>query len=216
MLVASSRVGIRFAALASAGCAVVLGLVLAGSALAQESPAPTTQIAGAVLAAPEAQQAGAGVLGYDEKGAVTLLRAGTNELLCLADDPVKEGFQVACYHRALEPFMARGRALKAEGIESGLERTTKRWQEVEVGELTMPAQPTTLHLLQGESFDPATAKVDTPYRRWVVYTPYATAETSGLPTTPTEGAPWLMMPGTPSAHIMISPPRPAKQDGGGS
>lgn len=191
-------------------------LVPTAGALAQDAPPAADQIAGAVQAAPEPQQAGAGVLGFDESGAIVLLRAGTNELLCLADDPTQEGFQVACYHRALEPFMARGRALKAEGVESGLERVTKRWEEVKAGELAMPEQPTTLHILQGDAFDPATATVDAPYRRWVIYTPYATAETSGLPTTPTENAPWLMMPGTPSAHIMISPPRPVKEDGDGS
>jgi hypothetical protein len=46
------------------------------------------------------------------------------------------------------------------------------------------------------------------YTRWVIYTPGATAETTGLPLTPGPGAPWLMFPGTPGAHIMISPARP--------
>ena len=39
----------------------------------------------------------------------------TNKLICISDDPVKEGFNCVCYHKDLEPFMARGRALKAEG-----------------------------------------------------------------------------------------------------
>jgi len=42
----------------------------------------------------------------------------------------------------------------------------------------------------------------------VVYVPYATAATTGLPTRPAPGVPWLMDPGTAGAHIMISPPRP--------
>jgi hypothetical protein len=40
----------------------------------------------------------------------------------------------------------------------------------------------------------------------VVYVPYATPESTGLSTTPGT-APWLMYPGTPGAHIMISPPK---------
>lgn len=178
------------------------------SSAAAEPPPAAEQIAGAVLAAPEAQRGGAGVLGYDAEGNLSLLRTGTNELLCLADDPAQEGFQAACYHRALEPFMARGRALRAEGVTSGLERTARRWKEIEAGELSMPEQPTTLHLVQGDAFDPSSGEITNPYRRWVVYVPYATAESTGLPTAAAPGVPWLMMPGTPSAHIMISPPRP--------
>lgn len=33
----------------------------------------------------------------------------------MADDPNEDGFSAACYHRDLDPFMARGRALKADG-----------------------------------------------------------------------------------------------------
>jgi len=57
-------------------------------------------------------------------------------------------------------------------------------------------------------FDVATGMVTDSYTRWVIYTPGATPESTGLPTTPGPGAPWLMFPGTPGAHIMISPARP--------
>ena len=44
----------------------------------------------------------------------------------------------------------------------------------------------------------------------MIYVPFATAETTGLPVKPIPGgAPWLMNPGTGGAHIMINPPRPA-------
>jgi hypothetical protein len=46
------------------------------------------------------------------------------------------------------------------------------------------------------------------YLRWVIYVPFATAETTGLSTKPVENGPWLMDPGTPGAHIMITPTRP--------
>jgi hypothetical protein len=38
----------------------------------------------------------------------------------------------------------------------------------------------------------------------VVYVPGATAESSGLSPVPTKTGPWIMYPGTPKAHIMIS------------
>jgi hypothetical protein len=41
----------------------------------------------------------------------------------------------------------------------------------------------------------------------VIYIPYATAESTGLPAKPgSPGMPWIMNPGTARAHIMIDPP----------
>jgi hypothetical protein len=51
------------------------------------------------------------------------------------------------------------------------------------------------------------------YTRYVVYIPYATPETTGIPLAPlSAGGPWLMDPGTHRAHIMIDPPRSAVGD----
>ena len=170
---------------------------------------PASQIAAAVQAAPEDRRAGATVLGYDAAGALTTLRAGANDIVCLADDPKEAAFSVACYHKDLEPFMARGRELLANGIKSK-EREEVRWKEIESGAIKMPREPRTLHVLSGSGFDPATGTIADAYLRWVIYTPFATPETTGLPIRPVPGGPWLMFPGTPTAHIMISPPRPPK------
>src|SRR5688500_13898844 len=88
---------------------------VASIAGAAEIPSPEWQIKTAVLAAPKADREAATVLGYDASGAVVTLRQGTNSFICLADDPKGRGFSVACYHKDLEPFMARGRALAAQG-----------------------------------------------------------------------------------------------------
>ena len=93
---------------------VVAGvLMFVSPAFAQEAPPPAAQIAGAVLAAPEDKRAGAKVLGWDGGAKMVTLREGTNELICLADNPKIDGFNVACYHKDLDPFMARGRELTA-------------------------------------------------------------------------------------------------------
>jgi hypothetical protein len=164
------------------------------------------QIAGAVLAAPEEMRAGATVLGFNENYEVITLRKGTNELVCLASDPRRNNFNVACYHRDLDPFMARGRELTAQGV-TGQQRHDIRYKEIEERKLTIPKEPTTLYVLTGSSFDPASGNVEKSYLRWVVYIPYATEESTGMSAKPATGSPWLMFPGTPGAHIMMSPPR---------
>jgi hypothetical protein len=170
---------------------------------------PDKQIAAAVQAAPEELRAEATVLGYDQQGVLVPLRKGANELVCLADDPRDQSFSVACYHKDLEPFMARGRELRAKGI-TGKERDQTRWKEIEAGTLFMSREPRTLYVLSGKGFDASAGMVIDPYRRWVIYCPFATAASTGLSTMPVPGGPWLMFPGEAGAHIMISPPRDEK------
>lgn len=181
-------------------------LAISWVAAAADVPPAEVQIAGAVLAAPAELRDGAAVLGYDAHGGRVWLREGKNEMVCLASDPSKTAFNVACYHKDLEPFMARGRELLAQGV-TGAKRNQVRFQEVQDGKLPMPKEPRTLYVLTGSSFDSATGKVQDPYLRWVIYVPFATAESTGLSTKPVEGGPWLMSAGTAGAHIMISPPR---------
>jgi hypothetical protein len=188
--------------------AVLLLISFTPALLRGQAQSAAVQIEGAVQAAPEALRSGAAVLGFDESGSRAWVRAGNNNLVCLADDPSDDQFSVACYHRSLEPYMARGRELFAEGV-TGAERDRIRWEEAESGTLEMPDAPATLYVLTGSGFDPASEHVSEAYLRFVVYTPWATVESTGLPDRPAEpGAPWLMFPGTPGAHIMISPPPP--------
>jgi hypothetical protein len=184
--------------------AVCLGLLAPYVCLAAD-PAPTAdQIASAILAAPKERREQATVLGYDAKGDVVTLRKGSNDMVCLADDPADKAFSVACYHKDLEPFMARGRELAKQY--KGKERHEERWKEVDQGKVKMPREARMLYVLTGSGFDPAKGEVTAAYLRWVVYVPYATPESTGLSTTAGPG-PWLMYPGTAGAHIMISPPK---------
>jgi hypothetical protein len=173
---------------------------------AQTNVPAEEQIASAILAAPEERRAGVAVLGYDAQGKVVTLRKGNNDLICLADKPGDTRFSVACYHKDLEPFMARGRELEAQGV-TGNDRNEKyRWKEIKEGKLSMPREPRMLYVLTGKGYDAASGKVINASLRWVVYCPFATAESTGLSAKPKRGEPWLMDAGTPSAHIMISPP----------
>ena len=188
---------------------VMLGVCTIDASAQTHIPPAKHQISAAVLAAPEDARPGVAVLGYDRYGKLVTLREGTNALICLADDPAKEGFSVACYHKSLEPFMARGRHLRAEG-KAFKEVFDTREAEVQAGTLSMPSQPTTLYVLSGKEgkYDSEAGTVEKARLRFVIYLPYATAETTGLPTQPTgPGEPWLMDSGTHRAHIMITPPR---------
>jgi hypothetical protein len=179
-------------------------VLLASRLVGAGVPEPAVQIAGAVLAAPEERREGAAVLGYNDQGQLVTLREGKNDLICLASDPNKASFSVACYHRDLEPYMARGRELLAQKV-TGNARNEIRWKEIAEGKLPLPREPRTLYVLSGSGFDSASGKVADAYLRWVIYVPYATPESLGLSTKASDNAPWLMYPGTAGAHIMINP-----------
>ena len=180
----------------------------------EESPSPKkelssaeVQIKSALLAAPLEKRDSCTVYGYSADTQFILLRKGTNELICLADDPKVPGFSVACYYKELEPFMQRGRELRKQGIK-GQQLFDEREKEVKAGTLQMPKQPATLYVYSAKEkdFDPKTGEVKNGYLRYVVYIPYATAASTGLPEKPdADGMPWIMNPGTHAAHIMINP-----------
>ncbi|QHV97356.1 hypothetical protein [Spirosoma endbachense] len=171
-------------------------------------PSPDVQIKAAILAAPADKRDAATVYGYSAKNEFVVLRKGTNELICLADDPAQKGLSVSCYHRDLDLFMERGRILKKEGKKPA-EILAIREQETKDKKLIMPTHPSTLfsYTAKDENYDVATGDVKDGYLRYVVYIPYATAESTGLPLKPeAPGMPWIMDPGTHRAHIMINPP----------
>ncbi len=183
-------------------------LLLSLPVLAQTTPSAAEQIAASILAAPEELRAGAAVLGYGADGKLTELRKGTGDLICLASDPKATRFSVSCYHKDLEPYMARGRELIAQGITGGARNQEYRWKEVKEGKLKMPKEPRMLYVLAGKNYDVASGKVVDGVVRWVIYVPFATAESTGLSTKSKRGEPWLMDGGTPGAHIMITPAAP--------
>ena len=165
------------------------------------------QIKTATLPAPDGDKEGAKVYGYDQKGNLVVLREGSNNLVCIADNPGKEGISVSCYSKKLEPFMARGRELNKQGLNFE-ERRKIRGEEIENGSLTMPEVPSMMYVFFGkeENYDASTGKLKEGKFRYVIYTPFATTESTGLPDKPhAPGMPWLMDPGTHRAHIMIGP-----------
>lgn len=189
---------------------LLICLVYSSAFCQSKVPSREVQIKTALLAAPADKRDSATIYGYSESGEFILLRKGFNEVICLADDPAQGGFSSACYHKDLEPFMQRGRDLRKQGMQ-GKQIFDTREKEVKAGTLKMPAAPTTLFVYhaQDSAFNRTTGEIKNGYLRYVVYIPYATPETTGLPLKPSvDGMPWIMDPGTHGAHIMINPPRP--------
>jgi hypothetical protein len=169
------------------------------------APAAPVQITSAISAIPEEFRAGASVLGYaGESRKLVELRKGNGPYICLADDPSDDRFHVACYHNSLEQFMARGRELRAQKVANV---DSARYAEIDAGKLKMPSHPAALYSLTGkpDMFDRATGAVTGARPLYVVYIPFATPETTGIPAKAGENTPWLMFPGTAKAHIMFVP-----------
>jgi hypothetical protein len=185
-------------------CAAALSL--AGAALGAQTPPPVAeQITAAVQALPKELRDGAGVMGYKTAGKLEWLRPTKNGMMCLADDPAEEQFHVSCYHDSMDPFMARGRALRASGVKGG-QIDTVRFAEVKAGKIKMPTAPASLYQIFGkkDAFDVASGTVKQGNPLFVVYIPFATTANTGISTTPSDTKPWLMFPGTPKAHVMFS------------
>ena len=187
-------------------CLLLLLAALGGTERATAQTPAADQIAGAVLAAPESLRDGATVLGYGgeprEGDPLTTLRRGDNGIICLADDPDDDRFHVACYHESMDDYMALGRRLAAAGEGRDAILSARR-SAIDAGELEPPSAAL-WSLTAGAEVDPAEGAPEDTRRLSVIYVPYAGAADLGLPTRPDGDSPWLMLPGTPWAHIMIS------------
>jgi hypothetical protein len=162
-------------------------------------------MAAAVLPLPAEMRAGAAIMGFRTAGKLEMLRPGTNGMTCLALYVTLPDFHVACYHKGLEPFMARGRELREQGVRGSNAVDSVRFKEIAEGKLKMPKYGA-LYSLTGkkESWDPAKGTVTGAMPLAVVYIPFATPEETGLSARPKRTSePWLMFPGTAKAHIML-------------
>ena len=102
--------------------------------------------------------------------------------------------------------MLRGRELRAQGIKGdGVDSV--RFKEVKDGKLKMPTQPAALYSLTGKAtgWNGATSQLTGASRLYVVYMPFATEASTGISSVPQKDGPWLMLPGTPKAHLMFTP-----------
>lgn len=187
--------------------AVLIAGTLTTQAQKKQIPATELQIKIALQAAPVEFREGAKVYGYDATGRFATLREGNNGYICLAPDYKMNVYYAYCYPESLEPLMARGRELIAEGKRK--ERDAIREQEFKDGKLSIPQGPSTLYGYWGsaDKVNIETGEISDAKRRYVIYLPFAKAKDLGLSNQHNNlGMPWLMDEGTYKAHIMITPP----------
>jgi hypothetical protein len=188
-----------------------IGLVLALPAgLAGQVKSVDRQIAEAVTALPEGERGEATVYGYrGGSNLATIIRRGSNNFVCLADVPGDERFQISCYHKGLDPFMAMGRELRAEGMEQTAVMQ-HRMAAIQAGTLVIPPNSVLYSHFGVGDINATTGVPDSVATLSVLYTPGATAESTGLPERRgATGEPWLMQSGMHRAHVMIGGPRKA-------
>ena len=84
-----------------------MGLLLTLFAASQAAPASSQSIAAAVLPLPEQLRAGATVVRLDGSWQPQVLRKGTNGMVCIADAPNDDQFDVRCYRDTFIPVVYR-------------------------------------------------------------------------------------------------------------
>lgn len=156
------------------------------------------EVTQATLPLPADLRAGATVYKYDKDGNRSVLRQGTNALECTprGDD----GF-TWCYHKVSAPRRDMAAKLRAQG------KTDKEIQEATAAALKAGTlQPTPFGTMSYRLY----GKPDRIQLLWVISVPGATPESVGVTTASARedalelrGTPWLMLPGTPGAHIMV-------------
>lgn len=155
-------------------------------------------VAQATLPLPLDMRAGATVYTYDANGDRKVLRPGTNQLECMPRG--SDGF-TWCYNKAGGPRRDLSAKLRAQK-KTDKEIEAAVAEAVKAGTVPAPAFGTMSYRLYG--------KPDRIQLLWVLSVPNATPDTIGVTTASARedalelrGTPWLMLPGTPGAHIMI-------------
>ncbi|HYM25465.1 MAG TPA: hypothetical protein VEU08_19740 [Vicinamibacterales bacterium] len=179
----------------------IVVMLVAAAPLAGYAQEPTKdqKIAEAVKPLPEDLRGGATVVSYDAKtGDRMVLRQGTNYIEC--QPKAADGF-IRCYNKVMAPrrdmeAMLRAKGMKDEDVTKEIQAATKD------GRLKPPPFGTVSYRY---SDDPGRIKL-----LWVISVPNATPEMLGISTASQRdaalkgnGKPWMMLPGTPGAHIMI-------------
>ena len=182
------------------GAAAALVLASPLAVATAQTPTVDAQIAEAVQVLPADLRAGATVVAYDRAtGARKVLRQGTNFIECQPRNP-DDGF-TTCYNKTMAARRDLEAKLKAE------KKSDKEIQDavaaaVKAGTLPAPARG----MMSYRGYD----KRDRIQQLWVISLPGRTPESVGVSTVSQrdaalegKGLPWMMLPGTPGAHVMI-------------
>ena len=170
-------------------------------------PPAAQQIAAAVLPLPPIMREHATVIGYAPDLSLVTLHQGSNGMVCTADRPGDDNFDVRCYHESFMPVVRRMRDLYSQGkTQDEVYKTIDA--EIKTKKLTIPDHPTAGYRMLGPitAYHLETNTVDKEIESWQsVHFPYKTAAEIGFPE---EGQvdrtmPYVMTSGTFWSHVMI-------------
>jgi hypothetical protein len=184
-------------------------LVITFFAALQAGQAQTPEIAAAVIPLPQSLRSGAGVVRLDQAGQPEVLRKATNGLVCIADKPGDERFDVRCYQEDFIPVVYRafqlGYQVSGEKVEA----------EIKTGKLHLSNQPAAGYRCLGPAsgYDPSSNTINAQIRCWQsIHFPFRTAREMGFPDmseVPVDlraTIPYVMSSGKYWAHVMIEHP----------
>ena len=164
-----------------------------------QAPSTEALIADAVHVLPADLRAGATVVTYDAAtGARKVIRQGSNFMAC--QPTMADGF-TRCYHQSLGPRRDLEAKLRAEK-KTDEQIAAAVAAAVKAG--TVPASASAMMSYRGYG------KRDRIQNLWVISLPNRTPESVGVSIDSQRdealegyGLPWMMLPGTPGAHVMI-------------
>ncbi len=155
-------------------------------------------IARATMAAPPALQANAMVIELAADGTETVLREGTNGLVCWdrSDEP-NRSFSVQCTSEENMSRIKQNRVWSMSGKTPDEIRAMREAAEAD-GSREVSAFGSLYYTLNGEDAESASMHI-------TLAVPFATAETLGLPDqgSYTQAGAWIMEAGMSAAHIML-------------
>jgi hypothetical protein len=185
------------------GCVAILIVAI------QAPTARAQALEAAVLPLPTQLRAGATVVRLDNSSKPEVLRKGVNGMVCIADAPNDDIFDVRCYRDTFIPVVYRAFQLgyRVAGEKVGA--------EIQAGTLKVSSEPTAGYRCLGPaaSYDADRNTIDARVECWQsIHFPFRTAAEVGfpdeadVPENQQRSTPYVMSSGTYWSHVMIRHP----------
>ena len=187
----------------------IISLVFILAAASQAPSVASQTIAAAVFPLPTQLRAGATVVRLNSAFEPEVLRKGTNGMVCIADVPGDDQFDVRCYRDTFIPVVYRAFQL---GYPVNGEKVAA---EVQAGKLQLSREPTAGYRCLGPAagYDASRNSVDARVECWQsIHFPFRTAAEVGfpdetdVPENQQRSTPYVMSGGTYWSHVMIRHP----------
>ena len=172
----------------------VLFLSLSNCAVSQDYDLELASIPLAKGARPQAT-----VVRFDELGDFEVLREGSNNLFCIADEPGDDRFSVECHPKAMMTYLERKQKRALSDNKDELDRLIA--EDIRTGTLAFPVGARSMFV--SGSINTSTGVPDS-VRVWdELAVPFANEEQTGITTEDAGMDLWLMGEDSHRAHIMV-------------